>query len=58
MEKYKLITKWKEAGETGKERAGTETRAIKEASDQSWTREVAGIDDWGDYGEKQKDLHT
>ena len=53
MEKYKLITKWKEAGWMEKERARTVTRATKEASDQSWAREVAGRDDLGDC-EKNK----
>ena len=35
----------------------TVTRATKEASEQSWVREVAGREDLGKYGEKQKELH-
>ena len=35
----------------------TVTRATKEASEQSWAREVAGREDLGEYGEKQKELH-
>ena len=57
MERYKLISKWKEVGWTKKEWDKTVTRATKEASEQSWAREVAGREDLGEYGEKQKELH-
>ena len=57
MEMYKLISKWKEVGWTKKEWDKTVTRATKEASEQSWAREVAGREDLGEYGEKQKELH-
>ena len=57
MERYKLISKWKEVGWTKKERVKTVMRATKKASEQSWVREVAGREDLGEYGEKQKELH-
>ena len=40
-----------------KEWGKTVTTATKEASEQSWAREVAGREDLGEYGEKQKGLH-
>ena len=57
MEKYKLISEWKEVDWTKKEWDKTVTRATKEASEQSWAREVAGREDLEEYGEKQKELH-
>ena len=44
-------------GWTKKEWDKTVMRATKEASEQSWAREVAGRQDLGEHGEKQKELH-
>ena len=43
-------------GWTKKEWDKTVTAATKEASEQSWVREVAGREDLGEYGEKQKEF--
>ena len=45
------------SGWTKNEWDKTVTRATKEASEQSWAREVAGREDLGEYGEKQRQLH-
>ena len=57
MERYKLISKWKEVGWTKKEWDKTVMAATKEASEQSRAREVAGREDLEEYGENQKELH-
>ena len=57
MERYKLISKWKEVGWTKNQWDKTITRAAKEAGEQSWAREVPGREDLGEYGEEQKELH-
>ena len=56
MERYKLISKWKEVGWKEKEWIKTVTAVTKEASEQSLAREVAGREDLGEYGEKEKEL--
>ena len=54
MERYRLISKWKEVGWTKKEWDKTVTMATKEAGEQSWARDVAGREDLGNMEENKR----